>query len=129
MADAFLELGWLRPPHPLTTPAHSLRGDFTGSHQRARHPAGSRGDFGAFDRPVDTVRSRGSQSAIMHADVHADSLRGIRAGDTGPTWNFARRNQEHGSSDLQSKARSIWRSIIQMIVSHGSLAVKKGTEG
>lgn len=59
------------------------------------------------------MRSRGSQSEIMHADVHADSLHGIRAGDTGPSWNFARRNQEHGSSDLQSKARSIWRSIIQ----------------
>lgn len=103
-------------PAPLThSPLQPTRSAETshGSHQRARGPAGRRVDFAAFDRPVNSVCSRGSQSEIMHADAHADTLPGIRAGDTGPCWNFARRNQKHGSSDLQSKARSIWRSVIQ----------------
>lgn len=103
-------------PAPLThSPLQPTRSAETshGSHQRARGPAGRRVDFVAFDRPVNSVCSRGSQSEIMHADAHADTLPGIRAGDTGPCWNFARRNQKHRSSDLQSKARSIWRSVIQ----------------
>lgn len=117
-ADALPELSWLRPPltHSPLQPTRSAE-TWHGSHQRARGPAGWRVDFAAFDRPVNSVRSRGSQSEIMHADAHADTqadtLPGIRAGDTGPCWIFARRNQKHGSSDLQSKARSIWRSVIQ----------------